>query len=182
MSRRTWKGQSVAAVERETSPHSHSPTLSRSHAFTLSRPHALTLFAIVVLALSAWQANRQVCPGCSLSDVSLALPDGTPIYGRLYLPTTTAATAAPLPAVVVCHGYLANLAFMEMPWAADLTRLGLAVLFLDRRGYGRSGGTLWPRAAVSQNWTILNRTSAQRRTSPRPTAADRPKSHRAARA
>jgi alpha-beta hydrolase superfamily lysophospholipase len=52
--------------------------------------------------------------------------------------------------VVVCHGYLANLAFMEIPWAADLTRLGLGALFLDRRGHGRSGGTLWPRPAQSQ--------------------------------
>lgn len=136
MSRRTWKGQSVAAVERETSPHSHSPTLSRSHAFTLSRPHALTLFAVLLFAVSAWQANRDVCPGCSVSDVSLVLPDGTPIYGRLYLPPTTAgqrrsagpsgawrsegadgttATPAPLPAVVVCHGYLANLGFVGCP-------------------------------------------------------------------
>ncbi len=132
------------------------------------------LFALLLFALSAWQANRQVCPGCTSSDITLALADGTPIHARLYLPPLSVRRSSfnpqseirnpqflqgssnpqsavrnpqSLPAVVVCHGYLANLAFMEIPWAADLTRLGLAVLFLDRRGHGRSGGLLWPRPA-----------------------------------
>jgi alpha/beta superfamily hydrolase len=71
------------------------------------------------------------------------LADGTPVYGRLYLPTSP---ATGLPAVVVCHGYLANLGFLEVPWAADLTSLGIATLLVDRRGHGRSGGRWWPPA------------------------------------
>jgi len=117
----------------------------------------MTLFALLLFALSAWQANRDVCPGCESSEVALALPDGTPIRARLYLPPgATSASPRPLgegkgeglPAVVVCHGYLANLAFMEIPWVKELTRLGVAALFIDRRGHGRSGGTLWPRPAA----------------------------------
>ena len=50
----------------------------------------------------------------------------------------------PLPAVVVCHGYLANSGFLENPWAADLTNLGIAALFIDRRGHGQSPGAWWP--------------------------------------
>lgn len=65
------------------------------------------------------------------------------MYARLYsLPG-----AAHAPAVVVAHGYLANAAFLEVPWAQDLTGLGLSALFLDRRGHGRSGGAWWPPAS-----------------------------------
>jgi len=60
---------------------------------------------------------------------------------------SSAASVKQLPAVIVCPGYLANLAFVEIPWAADLTRLGFAALFLDRRGHGMSGGALWPTPA-----------------------------------
>jgi hypothetical protein len=38
---------------------------------------------------------------------------------------------------------------MEVPWAADLTHLGVAALFIDRRGHGRSAGSWWPRAPGS---------------------------------
>ncbi len=106
-----------------------------------------------------------MCPDCRSSEVALTLADGTPIHGRLYVPPKVDAlnrspgrypdsraggaaavikSNARLGAVIVCPGYLANLAFLEIPWAADLTRLGLAVLFLDRRGQGQSGGTFWP--------------------------------------
>jgi len=86
-------------------------------------------------------ANRSLCGQCSTQEIWLRLRDGTPIYSRLYTPSLS---ARPLPAVVVGHGYLANLGFMEVPWAADLTQLGIASLFVDQRGHGRSGGRLWP--------------------------------------
>ncbi|MFQ5668874.1 MAG: alpha/beta hydrolase, partial [Candidatus Binatia bacterium] len=60
-----------------------------------------------------------------------------------------------LPAVIVCHGYLANLAFMEIPMAADLTHLGIGALFIDRRGQGRSGGSLWPVPQARQRFDDL---------------------------
>lgn len=103
--------------------------------------------AVLGFSLSAWMGNRAICPGCSSSDVQLALADATPIFGRLYWPARS--PSGPLAVVIVCHGYLANLGFMEIPWAADLTRLGVAAFLLDRRGHGWSGGTWWPRRAES---------------------------------
>lgn len=107
------------------------------------RPGLLALGA-AVFALAVWQANRPVCPACSVQDVWLPSADTTPIRARLYLPSSA---RTPLPAVIVCHGYLANLAFIEIPWAADLTELGIAALLIDRRGHGWSGGNLWPSPA-----------------------------------
>ncbi len=102
--------------------------------------------ALGILILAGWRANRAVCAECTVREVALAAPPGMPLRGRLYLPTSV---PAPLPAVVVLHGYLANLAFVEVPWARDLAALGCAVLLVDRRGHGRSGGDWWPPAAAS---------------------------------
>jgi len=138
----------------------------RSPVAHAQRRAAVTALASLLFGFSAWQANRDVCPGCASSDITFALADGTPIHARLYLPPQNGIDGLPrppggdrgegsasssdarvkrLPAVIVCHGYLANLAFVEIPWAADLTRLEFAALLLDRRGHGMSGGTLWPR-------------------------------------
>jgi hypothetical protein len=46
--------------------------------------------------------------------------------------------------VVVVHGYLGNSGFLEIPWAEDLTRLGIVALFVDKIGHGRSVGAWWP--------------------------------------
>jgi dienelactone hydrolase len=97
--------------------------------------------AVLLFGFAVWRSNADVCPGCESEQLFLPLSDGTPIRVRLYLPP---AARSGLPAVVVSHGYLANLGVMEIPWAADLTRLGAAALFLDRRGHGSSGGTWWP--------------------------------------
>lgn len=115
-----------------------------SHSYcrwTVCTPRGVGLAALVI---GMWLANRDVCPGCRVSDRVLSLADGTRIRTRLYRPSTEAGRT---PAVVVCPGYLANARFMEFPWVADLTRLGIAVLVLDRRGQGRSDGFLWPRTA-----------------------------------
>lgn len=84
--------------------------------------------------------NRPVCPPCHVETVWLFPRDGAPIHARLYVPNHV--PGRNLPAVVVCHGYLGNAAFLENPWAEDLTSLGMAALFIDRRGHGRSGGNL----------------------------------------
>lgn len=102
---------------------------------------------VVGFGLCVWVANRPVCTECSMEEMWLRLTDGTPIFGRLYVPLPH---ADHIPVVVVCHGYLANLGFMEVPWAADLTHLGAAAFLLDRRGHGWSGGTWWPPAHPSQ--------------------------------
>lgn len=107
-------------------------------------PRASTLVAtsaVLLFGYAAWRSNADVCPGCDFEESFLPLSDGTPIRARMYLPPVA---RSGLPAVVVCHGYLANLSFMEIPWAADLTRLGAVALFVDRRGHGRSGGRWWP--------------------------------------
>jgi dienelactone hydrolase len=105
------------------------------------RAGAFTL-AAVVFAVAAWQSGRPVCRGCRIEEVRLTTANRTSIRARFYLPPHAAVR---LPAVIVCHGYLANLAFMEVPWAQDIARLGIASLFLDRRGHGGSAGSLWPR-------------------------------------
>jgi len=102
----------------------------------------LALVATVVFLASVWMANARICPGCRVIPLHVELSDGSRVRARLYIPTDA---VTPMPAVVVCHGYLANLAFLEIPWAADLTHLGAAALFLDRRGHGRSNGSYWPR-------------------------------------
>jgi dienelactone hydrolase len=68
-------------------------------------------------------------------------PTGT-VRGTLFVPP---GRADPLPLVLVAHGYLASGRFMLVPWAADITALGAAALFIDRPGHGDSGGQLWPR-------------------------------------
>lgn len=105
---------------------------------------AVAAIAAGTFVLAAWHANRSVCEGCTMSEVRLSGAEARPLRGRLYLP---ADTTAPLPAVVVLHGHLANLAFVEVPWVSDLTALGCAVLLVDRPGHGRSGGSWWPRDA-----------------------------------
>lgn len=154
-----------------TLPCRNALTPAPASARTALLARALTIVALVLFALSAWLANRDICPACAVSDITLQAADGTPIHARFYRPPPSAhpaartgprsptdpsdASSSPesspqsanLPAVVICPGYLANMAFMELPWAADLTRIGVAALFLDRRGQGRSGGMLWPRPA-----------------------------------
>lgn len=82
-------------------------------------------------------AQRPPCPECHVEDLLLADADGRAVRARAYLPPAIDR----VPAVVITHGYLANLAFMEVPWAADLAAIGAATLFIDRRGHGRSVGT-----------------------------------------
>lgn len=86
-----------------------------------------------------WFSRVSPCAECGQRELWFALRDGTPIYARVYVPPRAGVS---LPAVVVCHGHLANTGFMEVPWAADLAQLGAVSLFLDRRGHGRSGGSL----------------------------------------
>jgi len=85
--------------------------------------------------------NRPLCSDCTSSTAWLTLDDGTAIHLRTHAPKTA---GADLPAVLVVHGYLANIGFVEMPWANDLTNLGIVAAFLDRRGHGKSGGDWWP--------------------------------------
>ncbi len=100
--------------------------------------------AAVLFVACAWQANRRVCPACEHTEVWLVEPDDAALHARLYWPLMEGSEPHLVPVVVVCPGYLANLAWMEIPWAAVLTRIGAAALFLDRRGQGLSGGALWP--------------------------------------
>jgi dienelactone hydrolase len=102
----------------------------------------LPLLAAPLLGLAIWGANRDVCPACRTFDFHIDTDGGGRLHVRLYTPTLRAPEG--LPAVVLCHGYLANLGWMEIPWAAELTQLGIAALFLDRRGHGQSDGSWWP--------------------------------------
>lgn len=102
----------------------------------LARAVAAALFLV-----SVWQANREICPGCEARRLAVDAPTGT-VRGTLFVPP---GRADPLPLVLVAHGYLASVRFMLVPWAADITALGAAALFIDRPGHGDSDGQLWPR-------------------------------------
>lgn len=93
------------------------------------------------IAVCWFAGSAPVCTDCVTQRVPLTLDDGTPLAARLYIPP---GGGTHLPAVVIVHGYLANSGFVEVPWAADVTHLGMVGLFVDRRGHGRSGGDWWP--------------------------------------
>ena len=85
-------------------------------------------------------------PGADLSpetigvvgeDVFLTTDDGVKIHA-FYLPGTSA-EGRPDRALLFLHGNAGN-ASHRLPLAADLMRLGCAVLVLDYRGYGLSEG------------------------------------------
>lgn len=102
---------------------------------------AICALALAVFALCSWAARRPPCAHCRVEELALVDADGRGVRGRAYLPPET---GQPVPAIIVAHGYLANLAFMEVPWAHDLTALGAAAVFIDRRGHGRSSGRWSP--------------------------------------
>ena len=99
------------------------------------------LVLIGALISCCLMGNAPVCSDCSSDTVWLSLSDGTLLHTRLHVPP---GGGAHLPAVVVIHGYLGNVGFVEVPWAADLANLGAVTLFLDRRGHGKSSGEWWP--------------------------------------
>jgi dienelactone hydrolase len=75
--------------------------------------------------------------GVRTDPIDLRLADGTAIHGTLYRPRTD---AGPAPAAVVLHGTAASHASCAPGLAVPLARLGFAVLAIDLRGHGRSGG------------------------------------------
>ena len=105
------------------------------------------LAALGAFAACVWQSSRPACSPCFIEAVRLPPGPGGGTHAELYWPPLS---RIGLPAVVVAHGYLANLSFLEIPWAADLTHLGAAALFVDRRGHGRSGGGLFPPTAAAE--------------------------------
>ncbi len=118
---------------------------------TVTKRHAWIVAGVILFAISAWISNRCVCSECAMQQVTLELPDHSKVRGRLYTPEHAKIAAGEreatrIPAVILVHGYLANGGMMEIPWVEELTRLDWATLVLDRRGAGRSDGTLWPRS------------------------------------
>ncbi len=55
---------SAAALERAA-------TLLKLDRLALAPRYVLPALAVVLFAVSAWQANRDVCPGCAVSEVWL---------------------------------------------------------------------------------------------------------------
>ena len=97
------------------------------------------------IAVCWWIGSLPACSHCSKTPLWLTLRDGTLIHAELYAPASAGPHRA---AVVVCHGYMGNAGFLEVPWTEDLTHLGLVALFVDRRGHGMSGGAWWPPPAT----------------------------------
>lgn len=71
-----------------------------------------------------------------MEDVTFTTDVGATSHARLYIPETATAEN-PAPAVILCHGYTANLDAME-PNAIELSRRGYVVMALDMYGHGDS--------------------------------------------
>ena len=85
-----------------------------------------------------------------MEDVTFTTDVGATSHARLYIPETATAEN-PAPAVILCHGYTANLDAME-PNAIELSRRGYVVMALDMYGHGDSSlppeGSMASRLAV----------------------------------
>ncbi len=101
----------------------------------------MRILLIGALVLCWLIGNAPGCSDGSSDTVWHALSDGTSLHARLHVPQGGGTNR---PAVVVVPGYLGNTGFVERPWAADLTHLGIVALVLDRRGQGKSSGAWWP--------------------------------------
>ena len=119
------------------------------------RAGTILLVAAAVLATSVgllWAFQRRliylpspgpVPPAASLlpgaEDVSFETADGLRLQGW-FVPPAPVDTRTPAPAVLVCNGNGGDRS-MRADLAAALTRLGLAVLLFDYRGYGGNPGS-----------------------------------------
>lgn len=97
---------------------------------------------LLAIGTSVWFGSAPKCATCRVENTWIEYDDGARIRARLYVPAHGAEEN--LPGVIVCHGYLGTAGFMEVPWAEDLTQLGVAAFIIDRRGHGRSNGAWWP--------------------------------------
>lgn len=102
--------------------------------------------AAATFLIAVWYANADVCPECTTLPVAVPVARGT-VRGVLFVPPNR---VAPLPVVVVSHGFLASSTFMHVPWVADITRRGAAALLLDRWGHGTSDGSWWPPSGMPE--------------------------------
>jgi dienelactone hydrolase len=111
---------------------------------------------LTALVFCCHNGRAPACTDCVEEALALSAGDATTLRARVFTPRghadasdaqrDRAGAARGLPAVVVIPGYLANTGFLEIPWAADLTRAGMVALLIDRRGHGGSSGTWWPAA------------------------------------
>lgn len=102
---------------------------------------ALTAVGVALLIVGALLTRDSLGRECAVQDVWLGAPDGTPIFAKLYVPHASAGT--PMPGVVLAHGYMANLQMMEAAFVRAFIAQGFVILNVDRRGHGRSSGSLW---------------------------------------
>ncbi len=75
----------------------------------------------------------------SPTTVSFTTDDGVALEGDLWLPPTATASA-PVPGVVMSHGFSATRAMALPGFAAAFADAGIAVLLYDHRNLGASGG------------------------------------------
>lgn len=109
------------------------------------RSSAITpAIALTIFVACTWLANRSICSACRTSEVRLLDSIGSSYHAQMFWPDKIKDEGAGLPAVVVSPGYMANARYMNVPWAEDITRMGAVALIVDRRGQGRSEGSLWP--------------------------------------
>lgn len=89
--------------------------------------------------------NLTMIKNVKAEDVWLTTEDGVRMHGRLFTPDPLPA-GKKLPGVVFTHGFMTSLESYELPYGYEIARRGFAVLAIDYRGHGDTGGYI-------QHWT-----------------------------
>ncbi|MHA1268412.1 MAG: alpha/beta hydrolase [Candidatus Helarchaeota archaeon] len=88
-------------------------------------------------------------------DISLTSKDGTLISGWLYIPNPTPTEAAPVPGIVVTHGFTSSKVSMQ-GFSIEFVKRGFVIVAIDYRGHGMSGGYLDDRRYTNESPLIYD--------------------------
>ncbi len=100
-------------------------------------PIVLVICLLIMILSSAIGYGIQTGWGSvKTEDITFTTDTGAESHAKLFMPENATAET-PAPAVLLCHGYTADLDAME-PFAIELTRRGYVVMALDMYGHGES--------------------------------------------
>ncbi len=83
-------------------------------------------------------------------NITLESKDGTELSGWLYLPSPAPSSAAPIPGIVVTHGFTSSKVSMQ-GYSIEFVKRGFVVVAIDYRGHGMSDGYLDSRRYTNES-------------------------------